>query len=282
MKRYCLWRILGNDLPPRHSETQTETNLNFILNNEIDFRDCDKRFVLNRILDKDKEFRYVKLIEAAGYSYDILPFIDDTYRQNQTIQDKLNYLTNVNPARNYCVRRGFELGYDYILPFDGASCFRKDGWEIFDSNCRFNDGDGYFVLGQSRPEDFQAFLHKLPILKENYSIDGKRYIASREFAVAFGRDWDQLFDEDYTLYGKADKVDLLWKLGIPGVWDRWYPKLKARALENLSEWAGKIKMAGWVARLPSGNPEADKDSSIRGRLRAEGLNNLVLQANRIK
>ena len=46
-----LYRIIGNDLPPRHQYGQVYTNVKFILENEMDLPGWSKRWVLNRIVN---------------------------------------------------------------------------------------------------------------------------------------------------------------------------------------------------------------------------------------
>ena len=44
----------GNDLPPRHRSDKLEKNLAFLLENEPNFPNCEKRFVVNRIINADE------------------------------------------------------------------------------------------------------------------------------------------------------------------------------------------------------------------------------------
>ena len=55
MNKILLFRILGNDLSGLHGENQTFTNLKFTLENEPDFLNTDKMFLLNRIIDPEKK-----------------------------------------------------------------------------------------------------------------------------------------------------------------------------------------------------------------------------------
>ena len=47
-------RILGNDLSGLHGENQTYNNLKFTLENEPEFENTDKMFLLNRIYNQEK------------------------------------------------------------------------------------------------------------------------------------------------------------------------------------------------------------------------------------
>ncbi|TIV70940.1 MAG: hypothetical protein E5V89_12390, partial [Mesorhizobium sp.] len=48
---FVLVRIIGNDLEPRHRKGQSYDNALFILDNESDFPDCEKVWLVNRITD---------------------------------------------------------------------------------------------------------------------------------------------------------------------------------------------------------------------------------------
>ena len=282
MFKYVLYRILGNDLPPRHREDQTERNVEFILANEPPLIQCDKRFLLNRIVSPLKVARLRVMIEAVGYRCDEIPFVDSEYvALGKSKSAKIDYLTNVNAARNWCICEGLKDA-EFVMPFDGGNMFRQDGWEQADVTMRVNSQDAYFVLGQSRPKTYAEMLEvdEPAVLYEEYQIGHDRVIGLRELTVVFGHKADKYYDKR-LVYGMVDKVDLLWKIGVPGIWDRWEPQLRGCALGNASEFFGNVKMAGWVARLPSGNSEADADNSVRGLQRREGVDNLVADVDEL-
>ena len=52
MNKFLIIRILGNDLEGLHGSNQTLTNLKFTLENEPNFNNVDKVYLLNRIYDK--------------------------------------------------------------------------------------------------------------------------------------------------------------------------------------------------------------------------------------
>ena len=63
-KRNIIIRILGNDLEQIHGYDQTYENLKFTLENESEFINTDKLFVLNKILPDKKK----KLIDLLNYT----------------------------------------------------------------------------------------------------------------------------------------------------------------------------------------------------------------------
>lgn len=76
-----LYRIIGNDLPPRHKEGQTLSNLQFILEHEADFPNTRKIFLLNRISNIVNEAAIIRLLEHHRIEYIRLPFEEHVYKQ---------------------------------------------------------------------------------------------------------------------------------------------------------------------------------------------------------
>ena len=76
-----LYRIIGNDLPPRHKEGQTLSNLQFILDHEPPFPNTRKIFLLNRISDPANEAAIVRLLDQHQMEYIRVPFDEKEYEQ---------------------------------------------------------------------------------------------------------------------------------------------------------------------------------------------------------
>lgn len=66
---------------PRHENGQAGRNLSFILEHEPDLPRCEKRFIVNRIVDVDEETKIVGLLEQAGATYFRIPFRWEAYTQ---------------------------------------------------------------------------------------------------------------------------------------------------------------------------------------------------------
>src|SRR5690606_31092674 len=76
---FALYRIIGNDLEPRHRSGQSRDNLRFILENELPLEACEKRWVVNRIADAREEARILALLADHGQEALHLPFIAADY-----------------------------------------------------------------------------------------------------------------------------------------------------------------------------------------------------------
>lgn len=276
-----LWRILGNDLPPRHPEDQTEKNLDFILENEKKFGNTEKRFLLNRIVDKDKEKRILEKLKGK-YRVTSIPFLKEEFDSLPYLTDRLNYLTNVNPARNKCIAISTDNDADIVCPMDGGMFFREDGWFEFMSGVENHPELGYYAFPTWRIEEYEHLLSTevLPQIRCEYKFGTQTSYGLTELQLAVTKYHDCKFNEN-LMYGKADKVELLYKLGLLGLWDRWEPKLREEAVKNASAFYGKVVMCGFVCRLPSGNHKADHDNQIRGGQRAEGVKRLLAKVENL-
>lgn len=280
-ERFCLWRILGNDIPGRYAEGQTEKNLHFMLENEHHFAETKKMFLLNRIYDAKTRDRIKELLTRFGAEFEEIPFVPDEYTQQASMHDRVRYLTNLNQARNYCIRAGLDrFGAEYVLPFDGACFFREDGWHGFQVIAMVNELDAYFFVPMWRLKTYEQTTGtppEQPQIREEWRFPGQRVIGITEPQVVFTRHSDVFFDESFS-YPHLDKVQLIWRLGLAGVWDRWCGEDRKKALQSPSKFYNEIKMGGFVCRLPSGVPMADENNQVRGQLRSDGLKLMVARA----
>lgn len=83
-----LYRILGNDLPPRHRPGQTLSNVRFILEHEPEFNKTRKLWVLNRIVDPQAEASLIQLLKHHRQDYISIPFVEKEYlKQDFRLED---------------------------------------------------------------------------------------------------------------------------------------------------------------------------------------------------
>ncbi len=275
---FVLYRIVGNDLFPRHKKGQSRENLQFILENEPEFEHCQKRFILNRIIDSEEEQKIIDLLIKHNKSFVRIPFVSSEYEKigldnqaynfenllispefqkfNPTKQDraiaaayrlKNNYIMNNNGARNTALQEGRSLAR-WILPFDGNCFFTVSAWNSLVSDISRNPETKYHIVPMVR-------------ITENADLLNPDFIPNpvEEPQIAFRCDADMTFDERFC-YGRRPKVELLWRLGVPGKWDN-YPKDDQWDIPRPTPVPEKLwNHAGWVARLYSGNKDMEQDS----------------------
>lgn len=275
---FVLFRILGNDLYPRHKKGQTRENLQFALENEPHFEKCEKRWVVNRIIDKATEHAIIELLFRHNQQFIHLPFREKDYRQigldteclpepgylagekfeNLTPKqrDKLmaatyrlknNYVMNNNGARNTALRDGKHRA-KWVLPWDGNCYLTLAAWKQIFSDVTASPDFKYFFVPMTRVVDNNQ------LLKDDFMPN-----PVEEPQLIFRTDSAEEFNEAFC-YGHRSKVELFWRLGIPGKWDQWEDEPWDQARRPKSSEAHQFGTAGWVARMYSGMKSLEQDS----------------------
>lgn len=286
--RFVLYRILGNDLPPRHRAGQTFDNLLYLLDHEPELEDCSKRWIVNRIVDQNAQERIVGLLEERSQLYTRIPFEAQRYAQIQrsfedfpgreffsspawralepgrrvraidhTYHRKNLYVMNNNGARNLALREGREHGH-WILPLDGSCCFTREGWQALVTVARAAEAARYLVIPMAR-------------LLENSELAEADFEPRRFDEPQLGFRWDAIetFDEKLR-YGRRSKAELLGRIGVEHWSTSWHRHPWEQADDRApSVEAGRFATAGWVARLASGQPEQDLAGEEALRLRTQ-------------
>jgi hypothetical protein len=293
-----LYRIIGNDLAPRHRAGQAYANLRFILEHEPPLDGCEKRFVVNRIVDRNTEEAILELLDKASVPYLRLAFCQDTYcsigwdtegipsrftppcgrrysrlsekergrLEMRIYRHKNNYVMNNNGARNAALRDGRGRA-KWVLPWDGNCFLTPSGWAELRGRLLTAPHIPYVIIPMARVTNNQQLLDRT-----------FRPVAREEPQIAFRADATLEFNEDY-FYGRRPKVELLWRLGVPGEWDHW--KLEPWDLPSplFAAQAGQFSTVGWVARLDSGRPDLERDSAVgkvnRGTARVTAVKQLL-------
>lgn len=277
MNPYRLTRIIGNDLPPRHSDDQSLTNIEYILENEPHLAGCDKHFFVNRILCPNKEATIIALLRKHDASFTVRTVDEEVYRQIGTKEDKIGYLISLNTARNTQIETDIAAGYECSLTLDGNCFFTQSAWDSFKMVADHNPTAGYYIIPMARCLDYDE-IGKPPRILENWRGNGRIITSATEPQVAFTQHHDIKYLTRFP-YGKASKAHILWRLGVAGIWDKWYPTERRNCLRSVSEFFEKCPHAGFVYRLPSSVASAESDNAIRGELRDQGMTRLMAEAD---
>lgn len=311
--RIILLRSIGNPLPPRHNQEQAYDNLKFTLENEPDFPDLVKFWVLNRLIDKSLEERLQSLITSYGYECIVIPFNLTEYASVQyrfdyydpggdvvhsptfvkrkmtnklyndiedaVNQDKSIFVTNQNAARNIMIDFGqtYSRDIDWIMPWDGNCYLNVNGYEAI-----------YRQLQAIPPSHKYAITYmNRAISNEDVLKDSYRPNATEEPQILFRRTARGRF-HPLLRYGRMNKSELLQRLKIAGVWDTWAPLLDWEVqhlgpflqpvpdLQNITK-DGPVRATGYVTRLSSGKPDLEADGASRHAARFESMKALLGQ-----
>jgi len=302
MKRaFVIYRIIGNALPPRHDAEHTFRNLEIILGREPDFPGCDKRWLLNRIVDPKVFARCVAMIEARGQAYHVIPFDAGAYRATfydasgmpghfgpfgpepskgraqyvpvkayeWILRHKSLTLIALNAARNLAIEMG-HADAPWVLPLDGWSYITTEAWQGIASGLTASSDALYGMIPLSR-------------LENNAQLDDPESLppAQDEPQIAFRRDAPDRFDA-LRRYGNMNKAELLMRLGYPGPWHRWNaaPWETTPQLEAIAP--NRFVTCGAVYRLASGAAEkVELDSGSRHLARYKGVSRMVRLVDRV-
>lgn len=225
---YGIYRILGNDLPPRHSPSQTISNLEYILTHECEFPDTDKWWVLNRIVEQNVEAAIIDMLTKHKRPYLHIPFNFSTYQkipynldylptigspeyhalsssgQRQRIDaayhDKNMYVMNNNGGRNYALQHGLAR-YQVTFPLDGNIFMTP---ETFQSVKNSDPHYPYILLPMIRVATNDQVEKQMSI--KNYSdLAFFDEITMEEPQIGFRRNAELKFNENYR-YGRRPKV----------------------------------------------------------------------------
>ena len=285
----ALYRILGNDLPPRHSSNQTLTNVLFILQNEAHFDDVTKIWLLNRIVDTDVEQALINLLNEYSQPYLRIPFQWDEYRRisyyipsdysadgyfNSTrfvslkpidrmplidilYNDKNLYVMNSNSARNYALRHGKRSTQaEWLMVFDG-NCFL--------SEIAFDQIRQALLMNGSRIQYFLVPMIRLTNNSQMHALTGTE--AKEEPQIIFRRDSTVEYLPSIR-YGCGPKEELLVYLGaMKSLWRpfKWEPPGRKALLSFKNRTHNLFQYTSFLFRLYSGY---DSTYEMNGTLRA--------------
>ncbi|MBB5754290.1 alginate lyase family protein [Prosthecomicrobium pneumaticum] len=290
---FVLYRIVGNDLPPLHAPDQSLDNLRFLLEHEPLLEDCEKRFVINRVVDPERRAAMIDLLEQHGQPYLEIPFEWSVYRQIPWALDdypigyllgdaidelpadrrdaaiaglyrhKNNYVMNNNGARNAALADGRGRA-KWVLPWDGNCFLTKEAWETLRAGVRTAPHHHYVCVPMARAE------RNVDVVEGRV---GARQ-ATHEPQLIFRCDADHAFDERFP-YGRRSKVELLWRLGVRGAWDKF--RLEAWDLPPPTPVPAAHHAVGWVARLDNGNGRGAAARSLEMRARGSLRNQAIIE-----
>jgi hypothetical protein len=257
--KYIFYRILGNDLPPRHRKGQTLSNLRMILEREPAFEGLEKRWIVNRIVDPQVEKTITTFLEKYKQKYQVIRFDRKRFQKipKECFKERLDEMIGLNKARNLALKEGKKIA-QWVLVFDGNCLFTPPAWQKVSGAC-LRSGDAKYIV--------------VPMMR--IAQGGKGILSEPQ--LMFRDDSKDEFDEDFG-YGQDSKIDLLRRLGVPGIWDKWDEKLKELPVKRRSKGFGSFITAGHVWRLPSGNKAAESSIRHRKEYRDRGI---ILLMNKI-
>ena len=277
MPRFSIFRIVGNSLPPRHSIANNIASIEYILEHEPRFADCERVWILNKLVQGDERRSIVKILADKGETYSDIPFDaaahfnafldstglpqdaktairpddvqDDPLVQEWIIRHKSQKLVGLNEARNVALELGRRTS-KWTLVLDGGVMFTMLGWSNFLEALEAAPAALFAVIPMRRIyswADARRICSDEVIGGSHVAIDG---FGSEEPQIAFRMDAEESFDPRLR-YGHKNKAELLSRIGVPGPWNEWTTEEWDQYTPLPSPNRGRFTIAGSVIRLPT-------------------------------
>ncbi|WP_350561909.1 glycosyltransferase family 2 protein [Psychrobacter sp. CAL346-MNA-CIBAN-0220] len=284
------YRIIGNSINGLHVENQSLGSLRHIVEHESNYKDVDKYFVLNRIIDEDIKQTLISYLQKHDISYLVIDFNLENFKNigydlttmpnsyywfekksawhtlicNTAVRRLKNaYLMNNNGSRNFALAHG-KNHHRWTMPWDG--------------NCFLSDQSFNMLIKNLDSTDAKYVLTPMERVTNNDLIDRNSSITNsvEEPQISFRQDALEIFNEN-RVYGSQPKVELFKRIGFKGSWDKivylypWEKKLEY----DISKDVGSFTISSGVFRLHSGNSEAAVDGRTRSHTRARGISDNI-------
>jgi len=242
MTQAAVWRILGNEMPPRDTEGGRIAVLKKILDDEVPLRGAERWWLLNRILDDKHRQQTMDLLSEYNQPFVVVPF-------EKSLHPSVTVMRGAGVAINSARNTAIAIGHG-IAP-----------WSVV------LDGDCFFA-GE---DDWEEILCAMSIHRTDYlSIPHVRSGCTKlgEPMLAFHRDAELRFDES-LLFGDLDKLQLCFALGHDTTPFSGHLQLSNNAI---------TQVVGKVVHYPTGPQQIEMNLENRERARLESFQHL---ANRL-
>lgn len=240
-----IWRIIGNEMPPRDLPGSRIQALRHILENEAKLIGAERAWFLNRILDDDYRRQVTDLLDEHSQPYFSVPF-DRTLEP--TVDNMRGPGININAARNLAISLGHALS-PWCVVLDGDCFFEtaKD-WEA--------------VLIAMREGQFKYL--SIPSNRMGSDVLG-------ESMLAFHYRSDLRFNQSLR-FGDSEKLELLFRLGHDSTPDT----------NHLRVYGNLTKVVGKVVHYSTGSSEVEGRIVPRLDARTESIKQLAARLNAIQ
>lgn len=251
---FTIFRIIGNEMPPRDAFDARDKVLNFILENEPNLKNAKKCWMLNTIHDRIRREQYLDLLASKDMYTIYIPFNKKLFDESKSEDEKIVHAIRINSARNFCIQHGKTLS-KFTIVLDGDCFFTKDQWEVVHDQIiadqKINKNRKYYSIPCSRSTMSHALNSNEPMLMA-------------EPMPVFRYDSDMLFDEKIP-FAKGDKLELLFRLK--------HNKEVGKNYQILDE--SLCKSIGLVHHITSSDYEIETNTNKRIKLRDESIKLLL-------
>jgi hypothetical protein len=260
-KKYSIFRILGNETPPRDEPDARLRVLEFILDNEPEFPNATKCWIVNCVHDRERREHICRMLAERNMYYVIVPIWRQKYLEAKSRAEKITQVVGINRARNLAIRHG-QLLSEFTMVLDGDCFFSQPLWDNITGEIKADQKVNRSRKFYSTPSSRATFDH---------ARTSSEPMQLAEPMLIFRHDSDRFFDENLP-FGEGDKLRLLYELGHSQESGKHHTLLH----ENL------CKSVGMVHHVTGSSYEIETDQALRIRLRNESLDRLIWQIDNPK
>ncbi|CAI5474277.1 unnamed protein product [Closterium sp. Yama58-4] len=216
--QFIMYRIIGNNMPPLQCPSQLLWNTQYALRHEGELEGCEKRWVINQIVNRTERALLIDSLLAHGYSLNhiLIRRLNLSKISEYPREQWLDVVTAQNEARNAAIEDGVRAGARWILPLDGNHFITQEAWAAIRRSAEQAESKGY--------KYFKVPVHRLHAEQKPAWLHGnstfatiRRYIPQMiESQLAFRYDAPERFKAG-MVYGMQNKLELLQRAcGVPG------------------------------------------------------------------
>lgn len=259
IKPYSIFRILGNETPPRDDPNARLRTLEFILDNETEFPNTIKCWIINCIHDKERRELICKMLSDRNMHYIVVPFFREKYLKAKNRSDKVVQVISINRARNIAISHGILIS-NFTFVLDGDCFFSQNLWK---KTCQDIEKDQ--VVNKNRK------YYSIPMSRTTFDhvLASDKPMLLAEPQIVFRNDSNLRFDESIP-FGKADKLNLLYKLGHS----------KETGKHHILIRDDLCKSVGMIHHVSASDYEVEINATKRMQLRNESINRLIWQVDK--
>lgn len=240
-------------MPPRDEKGSRERVLNFILDNEPDFENTVKCWVINSFFDRTKRKEIVaKLAERNMYVLTI-PWARRRYVEAKGRDEKILAAIGINKARNLAADHGRFLA-DFTFVLDGDCFFNQSQW----------DQVAGMICEDQKKTNLKNYSVACTRSTFEHAMMNDSIMTVAEPMPIFRYDSKVRFDESLP-FGKGEKLDFMYRLGHN-------PESGSHS-KMLRE--DKCKCFGTVHHISGSSYEIENDTKLRISLREKSLDELI-------
>lgn len=241
-----IFRIIGNENPPRDNIGQRLRVLEYILKEEPTFDSVEKWYILNRLQNIQYRRAVCELLDRYNAKYITIPLDRNSVISAPDYATKVCAAVGINHARNIAIEHGRWLA-NYVVVLDGDCMFDKEGWD---------------AVAERMVDNTHQYI-SIPHVRtsiDRITVTGKQ----AEPMVAVRSDAVFRFDESIP-FGKGDKLKFLYQLGHDQT-----PGSGHCGVEG-----DMTVLTGYVLHLATGNEQIEESTKVRIEARDESMVKLM-------